>query len=348
MSLARDLKANLLPNRSLWGLLLLLVAGFLGNYFRWTLFFDIDFLFGSIAVWLVVCLYGVRWGTFAACLAGFCTYLLWHHPYTTLTFTAEALFVGWLFHRRQQHNIVLLDAVFWLLLGMPLVWFFYAIILHVDSTQALIILLKQPVNGIFNALIASLLLTHLPLHRWVARPPAISTLTLQQTLFNLLVAFVMVPTLLLIVLASHQVVDDIKITAQADLNDASRYLTVEVRTWYERRLATVNELANLALNTSLQDDSVRLNAEFAQRVFPDFQHIHVLDETGQRLLDVGHDAALDSFDDNVYFEQLQRSPRSFLSSIRRPSQSTKPAVLIGMPILKDRQAESVQSWASLT
>ena len=335
MSLARDLKANLLPNRSLWGLLLLLVAGFLGNYFRWTLFFDIDFLFGSIAVWLVVCLYGVRWGTFAACLAGFCTYLLWHHPYTTLTFTAEALFVGWLFHRRQQHNIVLLDAVFWLLIGMPLVWFFYAIILHVDSTQALIILLKQPVNGIFNALIASLLLTHLPLHRWVARPPAISTLTLQQTLFNLLVAFVMVPTLLLIVLASHQVVDDIKITAQADLNDASRYLTVEVRTWYERRLATVNELANLALNTSLQDDIVRLNAEFAQRVFPDFQHIHVLDETGQRLLDVGHDAALDSFDDNVYFEQLQRSPRSFLSSIRRPSQSTKPAVLIGMPILKE-------------
>jgi len=172
MRLARALKAKLLPHRSLWGLLLLIVAGFLGNYFRWTLFFDIDFLFGSIAVWLVVCLYGVRWGTFAGFIAGLCTYIIWHHPYTALTFTLEALFVGWLFHRRQQQNIVLLDALFWLLIGMPLVWLFYAIILHFDSTQALIILCKQPVNGVFNALLASLLLTHLPIHRWVARPPA--------------------------------------------------------------------------------------------------------------------------------------------------------------------------------
>ncbi|MBD2072717.1 GAF domain-containing protein [Phormidium sp. FACHB-592] len=329
------MQARLLPNRSLWGLLLLLVAGFLGNYFRWTLFFDIDFLFGSIAVWLVVCLYGVRWGTVAAFLAGLCTYVIWHHPYTTLTFTLEALFVGWLFHRRQQNNIVVLDAVFWLLIGMPLVWFFYAIILHVDSTQAFIILLKQPVNGVFNALIASLLLTHLPLHRWVARPPAISTLTLQQTLFNLLVAFVMVPTLLLIVLASHQVVDDIRMTAQSDLNDASRYLTVEVRTWYEQRLAAVHELAKVALDTATQSGTLRQDAEFAQRIFPDFQHLHVLDETGQRLLDVGYDAALDSFDDNVYFEQLQRSPQPFLSSARRLNQSAKPTVLIGVPIRKD-------------
>ncbi|XHX78253.1 MAG: GAF domain-containing protein [Stenomitos frigidus ULC029] len=52
-------------------------------------------------------------------------------------------------------------------------------------------------------------------------------------------------------------------------------------------------------------------------------------------MDAGRDAALDSFDDNVYFEQLQRSPRSFLTSARRPSESTKPVVLIGTPILED-------------
>lgn len=337
MRLARDSKAKLLKNRSLFGLLLLIVAGFLGNYLRWTLFFDIDFLFGSIAVWLVVCLYGVRWGTLAGFLAGFCTYVIWHHPYTMLTFTLEALFVGWLFHRRQQHNIVLLDALFWLLVGMPLVWLFYAIILQVDTTQALIILFKQPVNGIFNALIASLVLTHLPIHRWVARPSAISTLSLQQTLFNLLVAFVMVPTLVLIMLASHQVVDDIKRTAQSDLNDASRYLTVEVSAWYERRLAAVNELANLVLTTSFQDDVLRHHTEFTRRVFPDFQHIHVLDETGQRILDVDSNPALssDDLDDNVYFEQLKRTPRSFLSSVRLPSQPAKPAALISVPVLKE-------------
>jgi hypothetical protein len=41
-----------------------------------------------------IALYGVRWGTLAGFIAGICTYLIWYHPHTTLTFTAEALFVG--------------------------------------------------------------------------------------------------------------------------------------------------------------------------------------------------------------------------------------------------------------
>jgi hypothetical protein len=56
MRLAKTFKAKSPNKRAVWGLLLLIAAGFLGNYFRWTLFFDIDFLFGSIAVWMVVCL----------------------------------------------------------------------------------------------------------------------------------------------------------------------------------------------------------------------------------------------------------------------------------------------------
>ncbi|PSB29086.1 GAF domain-containing protein [Stenomitos frigidus] len=345
MGLAAVLQAKWLYKRNLLGLLLLVIAGFLGNYFRWTLFFDIDFLFGSIAVWLVVCLYGVRWGTLAGFIAGSCTYVIWHHPYTTLTFTLEALFVGWLFHRRQQQNIVLLDAAFWLLIGMPLVWFFYAVVLHVDSAQVLIILLKQPVNGIFNALIASLLLTHLPIHRWVSRPPAIATLSLQQTLFNLLVAFVMVPTLILIVLASHQVVNDIKTTARADLDDATRYLTVEVRAWYERRLAVVNELAKLAVDVpegdSVQGDRVRQKGEFAQRVFPDFRQIHVLDRTGRRILTAGDGAtqAQGGSDDTFYFKQLQRSPGALLSLVQpQPGSTASPTAMLGVSIVRDGQS----------
>jgi PAS domain S-box-containing protein len=322
--------------RSSWGLILLISAAFLGNYFRWTLFFDIDFLFGSIAVWIVVCLYGVRWGTLSGLISGLCTYIIWHHPYTALTFTLEALLVGWLFHRRNQNNLVLLDAAFWLVIGMPLVWLFYALILQVDPTQAFIILLKQPVNGIFNALIASLLLTHVPLHQWVVRPPAIRTLSLQQTVFNLLAAFVMVPTLALVVLASHQVVDDIKEAAWEELNEASRYLTVEVNTWYGQRLAAVQELANLAQTTPV-NDVIRQNGEFTQRLFPDFYNIHVLDEYGRRVLDIENVAAQgqNDFDDQVYFEAMRRSPHPFLAPIHRKSNgSVQRMALIGVPILE--------------
>ncbi|RUS94286.1 ATP-binding protein [Trichormus variabilis] len=338
MHLTEILKSKLPENRQLWGLILLIIAGFLGNYCRWTLFFDIDFLFGSIAVWIVVCLYGVRWGTLAGFLAGSCTYVIWHHPYTTFTFTAEALFVGWLFHRRQHHNIVLLDALFWLVIGMPLIWLFYAIILHVDPIQARIILFKQPTNGIFNALIASLLLTHSPIHRWVDRQPAISTLSLQQTLFNLLVAFVSVPTLVLIVLASHQVVNDIKNMTRLDLNDASRYLTVEVRGWYEQRLASVNGLAELARLNSIESEITRQNAAFVSRTFPEFRHIHILDETGQPILDFENNvsASESAFNEDKYFQQMQRLPQPFLSPVLLlPGKSAFPVVLLGVPILRD-------------
>lgn len=334
---------KLLHKRQSVGLFLLIVAGFLGNYFRWTLFFGIDFIFGSIAVWLVVCLYGVRWGTFAAFVAGLCTYFLWSHPYSIITFTAEALFVGGLFyHRRQRHalqsNLVILDAVFWLLLGMPLVWLFYAVILQFGFSQALIILLKQPVNGIFNALIASLLLTHLPIYRWMDRPPTISALSLQQTLVNLLVAFVMIPVLLLTMLSSQQVVDDIKTAARADLNDASRYLTVEMETWHHRRLSVVTELAAIAGDPSFSPETLKQHGEFAQRIVPDFHHIHVLNGAGERVQDFEHDIGLQSgqFDEHVYFEMLKRSPTPFLSPVViKGSNLNSYTVVAGAPIFKD-------------
>ncbi|PZO43417.1 MAG: hypothetical protein DCF19_05600 [Pseudanabaena frigida] len=338
MNLTKSLKSRMSLSRQAIALIILIIAGFLGNYCRWTLFFDIDFIFGSIAVWIVVCLYGVRWGTLAGFIAGYCTYVIWHHPYTTVTFTAEALFVGWLFHNRQQNNIVLLDALFWLVMGMPLVWLFYGVFLKIDQTQVLIILMKQPVNGIFNALMASLMLTHLPIHHWVKRSAAINTLSLQQTLFNLLVLFVSIPTLLLIVFSSNQVVDDIKNTVRLDLNDASRYLTVEVQGWYERRLVAANGLAELASTAPIQDNLIRQRAAFTRLNFPDFKHIYILDETGTTAFDFNSDNTIveSAFNQNDYFEQLKKSPQPILSPVKfQPDKSKFPIALLGVPIKHD-------------
>jgi uncharacterized membrane protein len=348
MGFTKVLGSKVRSHRQLVGLVLLLTMGFVGNYYRWTLFFDIDFIFGSIAVLIVVCLYGTRWGTFAGFIAGLCTYVIWKHPYTVITFTLEALFVGGIFHRQRnlrqkpnnQNNIVLIDALFWLVLGMPLVWFFYAILLRVDQTQALIILIKQPVNAIFNALVSSLLLTHFPIYRWVKRPPALNSLSLAQTLFNLLLAFVSVPTLILIVLASHQVVDDIKNAVSLDLNDASRYLTVEVRVWYDRRLVAVSQLAELAKVSDVQSSSFQQSVKFISGAFPDFRHVHVLDINGKTVLDLDNTEIKSelSFDQAAYFQKLQRSPQPFLSPVLTKIDAQHlpyPIVLLGIPILQD-------------
>ncbi len=360
MDLSKVFGMKVRSQRQLFGLVLLLIASFVGNYCRWTLFFDIDFIFGSIAVWLVIYLYGIRWGTLAGLISGLCTYVIWKHPYTAITFTLEALFVGWLFYRQQNHhpkhnqsnhqnNIVLLDALFWLVLGVPLIWLFYTIVLKVDSTQTLIILTKQPVNGIFNALIASLMLTHLPIYRWVKRPPAINSLSLQQTLFNLFFAFVAAPTLILIVLASNQVVDDIKRTASLDLNNTSRYLKVEIQGWYDHRFSSISQLAELAKVSDLQSESFRQIVSFVSQSSPSIRQIYVFDNSGKTILNLQNgeiNSTIEtepSFNQKSYFpeffQKLQQLPQPFLSSVIIDRNTDRnlisPIALLGIPIMRD-------------
>jgi len=321
-----------LHRRDIGGLLLLLGAAILGNYFRWTLFFNIDFLLGGIAVWLIVCLYGTRWGTLASFVASSYTYFLWHHPYSIITFTLETLFVGWLLHHRKKANIVLLDGIFWLFIGMPLVWLFYFFILNIGQEQALIILLKQPINGIFNALVASLLLTHLPIHRWVDRPPTRHPLSLQQTLFNLFVAFVSIPILILIILAARQVTSDIITQANLEVSSIFRYVTVEIKPWYSRHLAVVSNLARLAGTTP--ENEFAETVDFVQTTFPEFRHFYILDQAGNlrrdfNLFTVGPQI---NWQEKYYFEQLQQANQPRLFLLVSPADPTETSALFGVPI----------------
>ncbi|HJV34923.1 PAS domain S-box protein [Geomonas sp.] len=142
---------------------LLGLAGFLGNWYRLPLFFNIDFLFGSFFVMVAIARYGVPGGVTAGLIAGSCSYLLWNHPWAIVIFTAEALFVAVL-NRRRSGDLITLDTIYWLLLGMPMAWFFYHTVMGVGREATLLVALKQSVNGIFNAMLATIVLLALP--RW--------------------------------------------------------------------------------------------------------------------------------------------------------------------------------------
>ncbi|PZU97596.1 MAG: hybrid sensor histidine kinase/response regulator [Leptolyngbya sp.] len=268
--------------RSSFGLIILLILGVLGNYFRWSFFFRIDFLFGTIAVWLVLSYYGIRWGAVAAIVASSITYFLWKHPYAIVTFTAEFLFVSFFYARDSRRNLVLVNAIYWVLIGMPLVWLFYHLVLGVDPHQAQIILLKQGVNGIFNALVASLLLSYTPLHRWIGRPQAASALSLQQTLFNLLVAAAFFPTLILMAQDSHGVVSQVVTEEQIHLNLFSHPLAGHIEAWYDRHVQATTALAAIAAQAAMaaplspqSQSDLQVQAQTIQALIPDFQHLVV-------------------------------------------------------------------------
>ena len=275
--------------RWLGAIALLTGAGFLGNYFNLSLFFGVDFLFGSIAILIITYYFGWGWGGFASLIAGSYTYLLWNHPYATIILVIESLFIGFLCQQRKHPNLLLFDGIYWFLIGMPLVWLFYGQMLHMEAAQVLLVMCKQAVNGIFNALVASLIISYAPSHRWVRHSKHFHVFSLKQTIFHLLVAFVFIPGLLLLVIDGRYLVAQIQTTVQTELQTNGINLSSGLSRWNQRHLLALNTLAEKSLipeaataaNQALQSsEQLQQDISMIEQWFPDFDNIYVVDSSG--------------------------------------------------------------------
>ena len=147
--------------RYLLPLFLLSLLGVLGNYLNLPLFFGVSFIFGSIAVLIAVKMLGTAGAVTVALISGAYTYIIWGHPYAMVIFTAEAFIVSILWQRKIS-GLALADIIFWIFAGMPLVWLFYSGVMDMSSTPTSMIGLKQSVNGVANAIIATYLILLIP------------------------------------------------------------------------------------------------------------------------------------------------------------------------------------------
>lgn len=186
------MRRKLLLMAGLFGLL-----GFAGNWFKLPLFLNVDFLFGSFFVMLAILRAGFPAGSMAGFIASSCTILLWNHPWAVIIFTAEAVWVGWLCKKRDPADLLLYDMLYWLVCGAPLVWIFYHLVLGSTPSATALIMLKQSINGIFNALFASLVNLAL-LSRFPNK--GIPLLSYRQVVFAIMSALVLVPCLALMLL----------------------------------------------------------------------------------------------------------------------------------------------------
>ncbi len=79
--------------------------------------------------------------------------------------------------------------------------------------------LRQSINGIFNALLASLIINHLPTGKILRRSRAAGAISLHETLFNILVALVILPSLLIMVENSRKGAENIEADVAEDIRD---------------------------------------------------------------------------------------------------------------------------------
>jgi len=221
-----------LPRR--WEYLQLIVLaclGVLGTHFSLPLFFGVDFLFGSIATLIAIRLFGTLSGLLCAAPAAAYTYLLWEHGYAIPIFMAEALVVGFVVCRAKTENFILVDAGFWALLGMPMAWLFYTNALHMDATAVQLVMLKQGINGVANAVAASLILNVLAAKHWFGFSIGYGKQSLRQTLINLLSAVALAPALLMAVIANRDEIHETRREIAEDLSARSSHLAKELDNW---------------------------------------------------------------------------------------------------------------------
>lgn len=311
--------------------LTLIAAGLAGNYFNFPIFLNIDFLFGSIFALLALQFFGLVPGIMAAAIISCYTYSLWNHPYAIIIMTAEAIIVGNLINRRTI-GLVLADTLYWLLLGMPLVYFFYHTVMQVPYSTASIITVKQALNGIFNALAARLIFTVYALR-------SRSSLTsYREIVYNLLVFFVLCPALLLLAVGSRTDFAEIDRTIKTHLTQDSHRITNRVKTWVENRQTAIVNLAEMA--TMLSPHQMQPFLEQAKNSDVNFLRIGLMDKDATSTAyfpltdELGHNNLGRIFADRPYLPQLKQTLAPRLSEVLMGRVGTpRPIVALLAPVV---------------
>ncbi|MFZ4803901.1 MAG: GGDEF domain-containing protein [Synechococcus lacustris] len=187
------------------------------NLLNLPLFFGVNVLLGQSLAILLTLQWRGPWGLIAGTLAGFATWSLWGHPWAVIIFALEQLAIYYWVnlrrstsHSREDGSVILVDMIYWLLIGMPLVWIFYSGILHMDSANVGVVAIKQAINGVINSAIGFLLylslrLLLLKLNGKKYQGTTTHGISVRSMIFALVFTCISLPTLANTVFSAHQV-----------------------------------------------------------------------------------------------------------------------------------------------
>lgn len=225
----------------------------LSSHFQITMIFDLRISFQSIFLLLALSLFGPGKGTLLALIAGLVQYALWGDAGIAAMVVLETAFVACCLHLRRR-NMLLYDAIYWLFIGSLVTVFQYYHTFHTTETELFLLVFKDFVNGITNALLADILFCYFPLHRFL-RNPADKQVSFKQLLFHLTVSAVILPFLLFIAAVGYFQYKDMTDNAGRLAANVSSSLKNELESWNS------NDLGLLRLNSLIQvsrlDESVQ-------------------------------------------------------------------------------------------
>ncbi len=331
--------------------LLFATLGYLGNYFRLPLFSGVDFLFGSIFVLIATYFYGITMGVLVSAIASTYTCFLWGHPYAAFLLVLESLWlgIGLRYQEKQERsrNIVLLALFYWLCLGAPLCFTFYFFILKFGFNSVVLVVLKQVINGVFNALIASLCINYLPLKQWFQkRQGDRNQQTIQQLLFHLLLAAVFIPIFTIAILTGAQSLQNINLEIDSQLRASTSSLSSDLKFWHQRNLQTLKELAKIVADT--QDlERLQFATTTLGKATPTFLSVYTTDAEGNILTafpnasDLTRASLSKAIRKEDIFQQVKSSLSTTFGDIHIDEMTSDSHIDAAVPIFKNNRFNGI-------
>ncbi|MDD5757997.1 MAG: PAS domain S-box protein [Desulfobulbaceae bacterium] len=333
MNTSSDNKTPLTTNWAVLILAVLVAVGLAANYFKYELFFNIQFIFGSIFAILALQLLGITAGILAALLISSITYPLWNHPYAIITMTAEVVIVG-LLHRRKGVSVILADALYWLGLGMPMVYLFYHEAMKLTLSNTLVTMVKQALNGITNAVIAG------AIFMFVASSSGWRRFSFREVILYLLAFFVLWPSLAIMTLDSRTEFTDTDQAIRTSLIQSSFHITRNLDQWLRGHMSLISHLAKIAAISPVS--FAQQEVEEVHKGNPDFQRVGLVDKGATIIAfspltdEVGQPTLGRNFADRPFIPTLKQTLQPMLSEMFIARINTRePIVSLLAPVVQD-------------
>ena len=208
-------------------------------------------------------------------------------------------------------------------LGMPLVWIEHGVIMRMGAITTAFIMLKQAVNGIFNAVLATLAVSYL-LPRIRSFHPAQRTqkTTLRESLYNLLVMMVIFPALLLTGMQIEEQKKQLETVLMHQLQSLSTDVQYHISAWYQTHLQGIQELAAVAGQSPMTPSAnLQQATKLLNRSFPNFRTMHVENADGITIAfdppvnERGHSNLGVDFSGRPWFQEVKATRQPQVSEI---------------------------------
>ncbi len=311
-----------------------------GNIIPIKVFFGFEWLWGSIALLVLIRYWGMPAGILGSIVASCSAVLGGYSPYSPLIYLFEGLFLTYAW-RRTKHSILSLTVFYWMVIG-SLVALSYLLGGKAPTQPALVfIILRMLVNGSVNAVVAEVIIVLSDCHRtWGNR-----RLPSLRRVFSISsMAFLCISTLLLVSFESWYEFRAVESEIRSDLRISHSAISTAVQNELITLTQTMTYLAEKLGSGSFSTADIQRDIELIDKASHGLLGLYVADSEARSIgfspafgssgeLNVGR-----SFAHREYYQELIRTKRPITSeliltdSLSSTGQPT-PVVVIAFPVI---------------